>query len=119
MKRFSDWTRLLPRKEGTTNQERVAYLVEFLIHRRGSKIAIDKAEKELRICNGQPHLPPRIAADYTTRSNYQENYRKSNRDAINARKRAWRAMKAIPETDSPTPSTTTDQLHAGAAGRPT
>jgi len=32
----------------------------------------------------------RIAADYTTRANYQENYRKSNRDAINARKRAWR-----------------------------
>ena len=45
----------------------------------------------------------RIAADYTTRANYQENYRKSNRDAINARKRAWRAeKKAIPETGSPT-----------------
>ena len=29
-------------------------------------------------------------ADYTTRANYQENYRKSNRDAINARKREWR-----------------------------
>jgi hypothetical protein len=39
----------------------------------------------------------RIAADYTTRANYQENYRKSNRDAINARKRAWRASKkAVP-----------------------
>ncbi len=35
----------------------------------------------------------RIAADYTTRTNYQENYRKSNRDAINARKRAWRQAK--------------------------
>ncbi len=29
-------------------------------------------------------------ADYTTRANYQENYRKANRDAINARKREWR-----------------------------
>ena len=35
----------------------------------------------------------RLAADYTTRANYQENYRKSNRDAINARKRAWRKEK--------------------------
>jgi hypothetical protein len=35
----------------------------------------------------------RIAADYTTRANYQENYRKSNRDAINAKKRAWRKSK--------------------------
>ena len=48
MKRFSDWTRLLPRKEGTTNQERVVYLVEFITHRRGSKIAADKAWKELQ-----------------------------------------------------------------------
>jgi hypothetical protein len=32
----------------------------------------------------------RIAADYTTRANYQDNYRKANREAINARKRAWR-----------------------------
>lgn len=32
----------------------------------------------------------RIAADYSTRENYQSNYRKENRDAINARKREWR-----------------------------
>ncbi len=51
MKRFSDWTRLLPRKEGTTNQERVAYLVEFMIRGRGSKVADDKARKELSKLN--------------------------------------------------------------------
>jgi hypothetical protein len=47
----------------------------------------------------------RIAADYTTRANYQENYRKSNRDAINARKRAWRKeKKAIkPTSIAPVP----------------
>ncbi len=32
-------------------------------------------------------------ADYTTRSNYQKNYASANRDAINARKRAWRKAK--------------------------
>ncbi len=36
--------------------------------------------------------PPRIA-DYTTRANYQSDYRKKNREAINARKRAWRKEK--------------------------
>jgi len=42
----------------------------------------------------------RIAADYTTRANYQDNYRKANRDAINARKRAWRkANKLKPVAD--------------------
>ncbi len=46
-----DWTRLLPRKEGTTNQERVAYLVDFLTHRRGSKISVSKAIKELAKLN--------------------------------------------------------------------
>ncbi len=47
VKRFSDWTRLLPRKEGTTNPDRIAYLVEFLMRCRGSKPAVDKATKEL------------------------------------------------------------------------
>ncbi len=42
----------------------------------------------------------RIAADYTTRANYQDNYRKSNRDAINARKREWRASKKATGCDS-------------------
>lgn len=42
-----DWTRLLPRKEGTTKKERVVYLVEFLRHRRGSRVAVSKAVKEL------------------------------------------------------------------------
>ncbi len=36
--------------------------------------------------------PVRVA-DYTNRSNYQKNYAKSNREAINARKREWRKMK--------------------------
>jgi len=48
-----DWTRLLPRKEGTTNQERVAYLVEFITHRRGSRVAVNKAAKELLKLNKQ------------------------------------------------------------------
>jgi hypothetical protein len=48
MKRFqSDWTRLLPRKDGSTNQERVSYLVDFIEHRRGSRVAVNKAVKEL------------------------------------------------------------------------
>ncbi len=42
-----DWTRLLQRKERTTNQERVSYLVEFITHRRGSRVAVNKAIKEL------------------------------------------------------------------------
>ncbi len=46
-----DWTRLLPRKQGTTNQERVTYLVDFLTHRRGSRVAIDRAVKELSKLN--------------------------------------------------------------------
>ncbi len=37
----------------------------------------------------------RIAADYTTRANYQDAYRKANREAINARKRAWRKTKQV------------------------
>ena len=57
MKRFSDWTRLLPRKEGTTNQERVAYLVEFLTHRRGSRVAVNKAIKELEKLNLEIEIP--------------------------------------------------------------
>ncbi len=51
MKLFSDWTRLLPRKQGTASQERVAYLVEFLTHRRGSRVAVNKAIKELSRLN--------------------------------------------------------------------
>ena len=51
MKRFSDWTRLFPRKDGTTNQERIAYLVEFITHRRGSRVAVNKAIKELSKLN--------------------------------------------------------------------
>ncbi len=44
---MTDWTRLLPRKQGTTDQNRVAYLVDFLMHRRGSKVSVNKAVKEL------------------------------------------------------------------------
>ncbi len=57
MKFASDWTRLLPRKEGTTNQERVAYLVEFLTHRRGSKISVNKAANELSKLNQKKVIP--------------------------------------------------------------
>jgi len=57
MKRFSDWTRLLPRKEGTTNQERIAYLVEFITHRRGSRVAVNKAMKELEKLNLEIQIP--------------------------------------------------------------
>ena len=53
MKRFSDWARLLPRKEGTTNQERTSYLVEFITHRRGSRVAVGRAMKELLKLNNQ------------------------------------------------------------------
>jgi len=35
--------------------------------------------------NAPPKLP-----DYTTRKSYQEQYRKANREAINARKREWK-----------------------------
>lgn len=35
---------------------------------------------------------PKIA-DYTTRRSYQQNYAKENREAINARKRAWRVAR--------------------------
>lgn len=42
-----DWTRLLPAKKDGTKQERVAYLVEFITHRRGSRVAINKAIREL------------------------------------------------------------------------
>jgi hypothetical protein len=48
MKRFqADWTRLLPRKEGTSDQERAAYLVDFITHLRGSRVAVNKASEEL------------------------------------------------------------------------
>jgi len=47
----TDWTRLIPRKDGTTNQERIAYLVEFITHRRGSRVAVNKAAKELMKLN--------------------------------------------------------------------
>jgi len=41
---------------------------------------------------------PRIAADWTSRKAYQEQYRKENREAINARKLEWRkARKEIQE----------------------
>ncbi len=43
----------------------------------------------------------RIASDYTTRANYQENYRKANRDAINERKRKWRKAKKEIKSESP------------------
>ncbi len=55
----------------------------------------------------------RIAADYTTRANYQENYRKANRDAINARKREWRKQrKAVP----PLSTTSRSDAEASAPG---
>ncbi len=54
VKRFSDWTRLLPRKEGTTNQERVSYLVDFLTRRRGSSVSAKKAIKELSELSQNP-----------------------------------------------------------------
>lgn len=37
---------------------------------------------------------PKIA-DYTTRKSYQQDYAKENREAINARKREWRAKQRI------------------------
>lgn len=42
-----DWTRLLPRPKGCPDQARMAYLVEFLLHRRGSGAAKQKAIKEM------------------------------------------------------------------------
>ena len=42
-----DWTRLLPRPKGSSDQARRAYLVEFLLHRRGSEAAKQKAIKEM------------------------------------------------------------------------
>ena len=42
-----DWTRLFPRPKDSTDSERICYLVEFIIHNRGSHIAKDKAAKEL------------------------------------------------------------------------
>ena len=52
--KFSDWTRLLPRKEGITNQQRIVYLIEFITHRRGSRVAVDKAIKELSKLHNEP-----------------------------------------------------------------
>ena len=49
--KLRDWTRLAPRKEGATDQERVVYLVEFIVHRRGSRVAVNKAVKELTKLN--------------------------------------------------------------------
>ncbi len=40
--------------------------------------------------NLQRHPMTTRLPDYTTRGNYQKNYAKANREAINARKRAWR-----------------------------
>jgi len=40
-------------------------------------------------------MTTRIAADYTNRSNYQKQYAKDNKAAINARKRAWREARKI------------------------
>ncbi len=34
-------------------------------------------------------------ADYTNRKDYQKNYAAANREAINARKRAWRKAKKV------------------------
>jgi len=42
---------------------------------------------------------PRIAADWTSRKSYQEQYRKDNREDINQRKREWR--KARKEGECP------------------
>ncbi len=39
-------------------------------------------------------------ADYTTRKNYQRDYAQSNREAINARKRAWRERKKLAKMTS-------------------
>ena len=43
-----DWFRLLPRKTGLTDTQRVAYLVEFLRHKHGSEKSKQKAIKELK-----------------------------------------------------------------------
>ena len=51
----------------------------------------------------------RIAADYTTRANYQDNYRKANRDAINARKRAWRKANKLKQAADDTASRSQSQ----------
>jgi len=45
--RSIDWTRLFPRRKGTTDAHRVAYLVEFLRRARGSERNKQKAIKEI------------------------------------------------------------------------
>lgn len=40
----------------------------------------------------------RIAADYTTRAAYQREYRERNREAINAKRRAWRKQSKLNAT---------------------
>ena len=46
-----------------------------------------KAERQESIDNP---APVRIAADWTSRANYQSQYAANNREAINAKKREWR-----------------------------
>ncbi len=43
-------------------------------------------------------------ADYTTRTNYQKNYAKANREEINARKREWRKINRFMNKDQPKPT---------------
>jgi len=52
-----------------------------------------------RVNNQIPTLmnQPRIAADWTSRKSYMEQYRKDNREAINQRKREWRLKKKFSE----------------------
>jgi hypothetical protein len=52
--------------------------------------------------------PPQIA-DYTTRKSYQQNYAKDNREAINARKRAWRLARKLKEPVAQTTQQTTQR----------
>jgi len=48
-------------------------------------------EKEpTSVTNTTRQATVRIAADWTTRSNYQSQYAANNREAINAKKREWR-----------------------------
>ncbi len=68
-----------------TIQEEKAMAYDLLVI--SENVSSTKAIEALQIA----HKTLRVA-DYTTRSNYQKNYAKVNRDAINARKRAWRKI---------------------------
>lgn len=83
---------------GNLSRERVSRK-DTVIDCRAAAFYAESPDRSGRAIHGiRSPLTCRIGADYTTRASYQAEYRKRNREAINARKRAWRKQNKLNAT---------------------